>query len=75
MPVAVIFPLVTPPFLPKTGTRAFAKVESREVFLRCVELYAPRNQVTQRIVAQRWGLTSAANSRTWSVSVRSSSCR
>jgi len=49
MPVAVIFPLVTPSFVAKTATRAFAKIDSREVFLRSVEVYTQRN-VEQRIV-------------------------
>lgn len=50
MPVAVIFPLVTPPFVAKSATRAFAKIDGREVFLRAVEIYTPRNQVEQRII-------------------------
>lgn len=47
-----MFPVVAPPFLDKSkqSGRAFAKIESREIFLRCVELYARRDQVTQRIV-------------------------
>jgi 2-C-methyl-D-erythritol 4-phosphate cytidylyltransferase len=54
MKVAVILPLVAPPFLARSqgagGSKAFAKIESREVFLRTVELYARRDQVVQRIV-------------------------
>ena len=50
MSIAVIFPLVTPPYAMAGAARLYAKVENREVFLRTVELYAPRNQVTQRIV-------------------------
>jgi 2-C-methyl-D-erythritol 4-phosphate cytidylyltransferase len=50
MSIAVIFPLVTPPFVGKSYSRAFARIDSREIFLRTIELYAPRNQVTQRLV-------------------------
>ena len=50
MAIAVIFPVVSPPYAVKGASRAFAKVDNREVFLRCVELYAPRDQVAQRIV-------------------------
>lgn len=50
MPMAVIFPLMNPAFVARGTGRLFAKVESREVFLRSVEVYAPRNQVVQRIV-------------------------
>jgi 2-C-methyl-D-erythritol 4-phosphate cytidylyltransferase len=50
MSVAVIFPLVAPAFVGKGATRFFSKIDSREVFLRCVELYTPREQVVQRIV-------------------------
>ncbi|HUO07263.1 MAG TPA: 2-C-methyl-D-erythritol 4-phosphate cytidylyltransferase [Phycisphaerae bacterium] len=50
MSLAVIFPVVTPPFAAKGAARPFSKIDSREVFLRCVELYSPRDQVTQRIV-------------------------
>jgi 2-C-methyl-D-erythritol 4-phosphate cytidylyltransferase len=53
MNIAVIFPVVPPPFLAHTADGAgkpFSKVESREVFLRSVELYAKRDQVSQRLV-------------------------
>jgi 2-C-methyl-D-erythritol 4-phosphate cytidylyltransferase len=53
MNIAVIFPVVPPPFLARTGEgsgKPFAKVENREVFLRSVELYAKRDQVAQRLV-------------------------
>ncbi len=50
MSIAVIFPLVNPPFAAKGAGRAFAKIDSREVFLRAVEIYTPRNQVEQRII-------------------------
>src|SRR4051812_8465462 len=52
MAIAVIFPMVDPPFAAASGTkgRPFSKVESREIFLRCVELYTPRNQVVQRVI-------------------------
>jgi 2-C-methyl-D-erythritol 4-phosphate cytidylyltransferase len=53
MPIAVIFPVVTPAYLgagAKNTSRAYAKIDGREVFLRCVELFAQRDQVTQRIV-------------------------
>jgi 2-C-methyl-D-erythritol 4-phosphate cytidylyltransferase len=53
MNIAVIFPVVAPPFLARAGgaaSRAFAKVENREVFLRAVELYAKRDQVAQRLL-------------------------
>jgi 2-C-methyl-D-erythritol 4-phosphate cytidylyltransferase len=50
MSFAVIFPLVAPPFAQKGSGRLFARIDSREVFLRTVEIYAPRNNITQRIV-------------------------
>src|SRR5256885_2371974 len=50
MPIAVLFPVVVPPYLAKGMGRPYSKIESREVFLRSVEVYAPRDQVTQRIV-------------------------
>jgi len=50
MKVAVIFPMVAPAYVAKGAVRFFSKIDSREVFLRCVELYTPREQVVQRIV-------------------------
>src|SRR5271155_1574233 len=50
MSLAVIFPVVVPPYVAKSAARPFSKIDSREVFLRTVELYTPRDQVTQRIV-------------------------
>jgi 2-C-methyl-D-erythritol 4-phosphate cytidylyltransferase len=50
MVIAVIFPVVSPPFAARSSGRAFAKLENREVFLRSVELYAKRDQTAQRIV-------------------------
>jgi 2-C-methyl-D-erythritol 4-phosphate cytidylyltransferase len=50
MSVAVIFPLVAPGYVGRKATRFFSKIDGREVFLRCVELYTSREQVTQRIV-------------------------
>jgi len=53
MVIAVIFPVVPPPFISRPtdgGSKAFSKIESREVFLRSVELYAKRDQVAQRLV-------------------------
>lgn len=59
MSVAVIFPMVDPPYAVAGGGgvggggakgRYFAKVENREIFLRCVEIYTPRDQVVQRII-------------------------
>jgi 2-C-methyl-D-erythritol 4-phosphate cytidylyltransferase len=50
MSLAVIFPLVAPPFAGKGSGRLFARIDSREVFLRAVEIYAQRDQITQRIV-------------------------
>ncbi len=53
MVIAVIFPVVAPAFLahiPGGMGKPFAKIENREVFLRCVELYAKRDQVAQRLV-------------------------
>jgi 2-C-methyl-D-erythritol 4-phosphate cytidylyltransferase len=50
MVIAVIFPVVSPPFTDRGSGRAFAKIENREVFLRSVELYAKRDQTAQRIV-------------------------
>ena len=50
MLVAVIFPLVAPSYVAKGASRFFSKIENREVFLRCVELYTQREEVSQRIV-------------------------
>ena len=50
MVIAVIFPVVAPSFCVRGSGRALAKIETREVFLRSVELYAKRDQVAQRIV-------------------------
>ncbi|MGN6367064.1 MAG: IspD/TarI family cytidylyltransferase [Phycisphaerae bacterium] len=50
MSIAVIFPVVPPGFAGKNAARPFSKIDGREVFLRCVELYTPRDQVSQRIV-------------------------
>jgi 2-C-methyl-D-erythritol 4-phosphate cytidylyltransferase len=53
MVIAVIFPVVSPPFLARVSDvrgKPFAKIENREVFLRSLELYAKRDQVAQRIV-------------------------
>ena len=50
MPTAVIFPLVNPPFAPKGAAKPFAKVDNREVFLRCVELYTPRDHIAQKLL-------------------------
>ena len=50
MSIAVIFPVVTPGFAGKGAARPFSKIDGREVFLRCVELYTSRDQVTQRII-------------------------
>ena len=49
MVIAVLFPLVAPAFA-GGAARPFAKIENREIFLRCIELYAKRDQVAQRIV-------------------------
>jgi 2-C-methyl-D-erythritol 4-phosphate cytidylyltransferase len=56
MNIAVIFPVVPPPFRAHAADGAgkpYAKVDNREVFLRSVELYAKRDQVTQRLVIAR----------------------
>jgi 2-C-methyl-D-erythritol 4-phosphate cytidylyltransferase len=50
MAIAVIFPVVTPAYAGRGASRAFSKIDGREVFLRSVELYTPRDQVKQRIV-------------------------
>ena len=50
MSTAVIIPVVSPPFAPKGSCKPFAKVDNREIFLRVVELYAPREHVTQKLV-------------------------
>ena len=50
MSIAVIFPLVSPPFAAKSAAKPFVKVDNREVFLRTVELYTPRDNVKQRIL-------------------------
>lgn len=50
MKLAVIFPIVAPPFVQKNALRPFSKIDGREVFLRTVELYTPRDEVSQRIV-------------------------
>ena len=50
MKLAVIFPVVAPPFAAKSAAKPFVKVDNREIFLRTVELYAPRERIEQRIV-------------------------
>jgi 2-C-methyl-D-erythritol 4-phosphate cytidylyltransferase len=50
MGIAVLFPVVAPAYVAKGMGRPFGKVENREVFLRSVEVYAQRDEVTQRIV-------------------------
>ena len=50
MSLAVIIPVVSPPYAPKSAARPFVKIDNREVFLRTVEVYTPRDEVTQRIV-------------------------
>lgn len=49
--LAVIFVAVPPVFVPKTAARPFSKIESREVFMRTIELYANRDQIQQRVLA------------------------
>lgn len=46
--LAVLVIAVPPPTA--TGSRAFSKIESRESFMRTLEIYTPRDQVTQRIL-------------------------
>src|SRR5262249_35736002 len=50
MKIAVLFIAVSPPTAPKQGMRPFAKVENREVFMRAIEIYTPRDQVVQRVL-------------------------
>lgn len=56
MPIALIIPVVAPGYLAEASaavratSRSYAKIDGREVFLRTVELYTPRDQVAQRIV-------------------------
>ena len=50
MAIAVLFPVVVPAYVAKGMARPFVKIENREVFLRSVEVYAQRDEVTQRIV-------------------------
>jgi len=47
---AVIFVALVPPGVPKGAARPFAKVDNREVFMRTIELYTPRDQVQQLIL-------------------------
>jgi 2-C-methyl-D-erythritol 4-phosphate cytidylyltransferase len=49
MSVAVLFITLPPRGLPRSAARPFAKLDNREVFMRCIEMYANREQVTQRI--------------------------
>src|SRR5437879_4365995 len=48
--VAVIFVAVPPMGVAKSAQRPYAKVDNREVFMRTIELYTNRDQVTQRIL-------------------------
>ncbi len=50
MKIAVILPLVAPPFVQKNALRHFSRIDGREVFLRTLEIYTPREEVSQRIV-------------------------
>ena len=50
MNLATLVIAVSPPTAPKSAMRAFAKVENREVFMRTIEIYTPRDQVTQRVL-------------------------
>lgn len=50
MSLAVIMPLVAPPYAPGAANKLLSKIESREVFLRAVELYAQRDQYTERVL-------------------------
>ena len=50
---AVLFVAYTPPYVPKSAAgvgRAFAKVETRELFMRTIELYANRDHIAQRML-------------------------
>lgn len=47
---AVLWIAVPPPCAPKTAMRAFAKVDNREVFMRSIEIYANRDEVSQRVL-------------------------
>ncbi|HVX83817.1 MAG TPA: 2-C-methyl-D-erythritol 4-phosphate cytidylyltransferase [Phycisphaerae bacterium] len=53
MKLAVIIPIVAPAFVAKNALRPFSKIDGREVFLRTIELYTPRNHIAQRIVVVR----------------------
>jgi 2-C-methyl-D-erythritol 4-phosphate cytidylyltransferase len=48
--VAVIFVALVPPTAAKGALKPFAKVDNREVFMRAIELYTNRDQVTQRVL-------------------------
>jgi 2-C-methyl-D-erythritol 4-phosphate cytidylyltransferase len=50
MSIAVIFPVIAPPFAGKSAGKPFVKVDNREVFLRTIELYTTRDNIQQRIV-------------------------
>lgn len=48
--LAVIFVALVPPTAAKGALRPFTKIENREVFMRTIELYTPRDQVQQRVL-------------------------
>lgn len=50
MSIAVIFPVIAPPFAAKSAGKPFVKVDNREVFLWTIELYTTRDNIAQRIV-------------------------
>lgn len=48
--MAVLFVMAPPPGTGPDQIRPFAKVDNREIFMRTIELYANRDQVSQRIL-------------------------
>ncbi|MEI8195016.1 MAG: PDZ domain-containing protein, partial [Phycisphaerae bacterium] len=49
--LAVLFVAVAPPGSPGSNSgRVFTKIDGRELFMRTIEMYTPRDQVVQRIL-------------------------
>lgn len=50
MLIGVLFVMATPVWAAKDSGKPFSKIDSREIFMRSIELYANRDQVQQRIL-------------------------
>ena len=50
MPIGVLFVMAAPNWAAKGSGKPFSKIDSREIFMRSIELYANRDQVQQRML-------------------------